>query len=178
MLPPIGSRPPGVDPTQRRMDRNMERFMRTPQGAAMQAQAGMKVQERQQMIQPVPLGNTGQFVIPLTGQVLNPETGEMRQMTPEEAAGLGLEPVEATPDGRVKYGRPQPGKPAAPTRLQFIKGEYLPGSEEKTPDQWADPLTGLVWNVGDPTPPEVLARQQGGGGAAAPAGGGGYNPFQ
>jgi hypothetical protein len=97
---------------QANLARQMERLSRTPQGAMFfakqqqqMAEGSQKVRDRQAMIQPVPLGTTGQFIIPLTGQVINPETGSTRQMTPEEAQAMGLVPMSV--EGQtVRYGRP------------------------------------------------------------------------
>jgi hypothetical protein len=106
---------------QANLARQMERLSRTPEGAmllAEQQQGSRKVAERQQMIQPVPLGDTGQFIIPLTGQVINPETGGTRQMTPEEAQAMGLVAIESK-NGVVTYGQP---KVAGAPRTAVIKG--------------------------------------------------------
>jgi hypothetical protein len=106
---------------QANLARQMERLSRTPEGAmllAQQQQGSRKVAERQQMIQPVPLGDTGQFIIPLTGQVINPETGGTRQMTPEEAQAMGLVAIESK-NGVVTYGQP---KVAGAPRTAVIKG--------------------------------------------------------
>lgn len=106
---------------QANLARQMERLSRTPEGAqflAQQQQGSRKVAERQQMIQPVPLGDTGQFIIPLTGQVINPETGSTRQMTPEEAQAMGLVAIESK-NGVVTYGQP---KVAGAPRTAVIKG--------------------------------------------------------
>lgn len=161
--------------------------MRSPEGAMMimqqqqeVARTGQKVAERQQMIQPIPLGDTGQFVIPLTGQVFNPETGDQRQMSMAEADSLGLE-LESVQNGVMKFVRKgarnsQPDRP-----FQFLKGEPLAGGE-MSPDRWSDPYTGKVWNANDPVPEEVKAARRN----AAPATNGGgdvaaakptYNPF-
>ena len=106
---------------QANLARQMERLSRTPEGAMFlgkQQQGSRKVAERQQMIQPVPLGDTGQFIIPLTGQVINPETGGTRQMTPEEAQAMGLVAIESK-NGVVTYGQP---KVAGAPRTAVIKG--------------------------------------------------------
>jgi hypothetical protein len=164
---------------QANLARQMERLSRTPEGAmllAEQQQGSRKVAERQQMIQPVPLGTTGQFIIPLTGQVINPETGSTRQMTPEEAQAMGLVPIESK-NGVVTYGQPK----AATTRgYQLIPG--TPTADGTTPAQNYDPYTGTTWNVGDPVPPNVTAARAAPTTAPASASGASpkkpYNPFE
>jgi hypothetical protein len=110
---------------QANLARQMERLSRTPEGAMLlakqqqqMAEGSQKVRDRQAMIQPVPLGTTGQFIIPLTGQVINPETGSTRQMTPEEAQAMGLVAIESK-NGVVTYGQP---KVAGAPRTAVIKG--------------------------------------------------------
>jgi hypothetical protein len=165
---------------QANLARQMERLSRTPEGAMLLAkqqneiaEGSQKVRDRQAMIQPVPLGTTGQFIIPLTGQVINPQTGSTRQMTPEEAQAMGLVPIESK-NGVVTYGRPK----AATTRgYQLIPGTY-DAEGNLTPDRLFDSYTGETWNQGDPPPPAVTASR------TAPASASGaspkkpYNPFE
>ena len=108
-----------------RVERNQERFLRSPQGAAYVleqqqglAQSGQKLQERMAMIQPVPVGDQGDYVIPLTGQYFSARDGAARQMTAEEAKALGLEAIESK-NGVITYGRP---KVAGAPRTAVIKG--------------------------------------------------------
>jgi hypothetical protein len=99
-------------------------------------------------------------------------------MTPEEARELNLEPIEATPDGKVKYGRAAVGSQSGATRFQLIKGE-LGLNNQKSPDRIFDPLSGMVWNEGDPVPEAVqAARRPAGAQPAAAAAKPTYNPFQ
>jgi hypothetical protein len=154
----------------------MERLSRTPEGAMFlgkQQQGSRKVAERQQMIQPVPLGDTGQFIIPLTGQVINPETGGTRQMTPEEAQAMGLVPIESK-NGVVTYGQPK----AATTRgYQLIPGTY-DDEGNLTPDRLFDSYTGETWNQGDPPPPAVTASRTAPSSASGASPKKPYNPFE
>jgi len=187
--------------TQRALQRNTERLMRSPEGAvlAMQqgqeaARSGQKVQERMDMINPIPVGETGDYIIPLTGQYINGKTGETRQGTIAEMRALGLEP-ESAENGVVKYGKPKtPQQGKGP--FELIKGELIFGADgvaQTAPDRVFDAYTGLLWNAGDPIPPEVQAARRAAAATAAPAsagaGAGGanvaaaggqtpYNPFQ
>jgi hypothetical protein len=102
------------------MERNIERFLRTPEGAMFALKQGTedaRMQQRMEMTQPVPLGETGDFVVPLTGQVIQRQ-GDSRQMTPEEAQRLGLVAIESK-NGVVTYGQ---RKVAGAPRTAVIKG--------------------------------------------------------
>ena len=160
--------------------RERERLSRTPQGAMFlaeqqqqMAEGSQKVRDRQAMIQPVPLGTTGQFIIPLTGQVINPETGSTRQMTPEEAQAMGLVAIESK-NGVVTYGQPK----AATTRgYQLIPGTY-DAEGNLTPDRLFDSYTGEIWNQGDPPPPAVTASRPAPSSASGASPKKPYNPFE
>ena len=167
-----------------RVERNQERFLRSPQGAAYVleqqqglAQSGQKLQERMAMIQPVPVGDQGDYVIPLTGQYFSARDGAARQMTPEEAKALGMEAIESK-NGVITYGRPKAGT----TRGYQLIPSSFDNQGNATPERNYDPYTGTTWNVGDPVPPNVTAARAAPT-AAPPAAGGAspkqpYNPFQ
>jgi len=117
VLPPNA---PGGLPMIPGMERNIERFLRTPEGAMFALKQGTedaRMQQRMEMTQPVPLGETGDFVVPLTGQVIQRQ-GDSRQMTPEEAQRLGLVAIESK-NGVVTYGQ---RKVAGAPRTAVIKG--------------------------------------------------------
>jgi hypothetical protein len=156
-LPQLPGLPAMRPSTQQRLDRNQERFLRTPEGAQFAMQSGQKVQERMGMIQPVPVGDSGDFIIPLTGQYVS-ANGQQRQMTPDEASEFGLV-AQSAENGVIRYGRPD----TQTTRsggFQLVPGTY-DAEGNLAPARVFDTYTGLSWNEGDPVPQESIAARGG-----------------
>jgi hypothetical protein len=172
VLPPTA---PGGLPMIPGMERNIERFLRTPEGAMFALKQGTedaRMQQRMEMTQPVPLGETGDFVVPLTGQVIKRDGGT-RQMTPEEAQRLGLVPLESK-NGVITYGKPKAG--GGTSRLTYIpEVPSAVAGQPGTPARVFDPATGEFWEAGQPRPSRPSAEV---GGAQTEAPAAPYNPFQ
>jgi hypothetical protein len=172
VLPPTT---PGGLPMIPGMERNIERFLRTPQGAMFALEQGTedaRMRQRMEMTQPVPLGDTGDFVVPFTGQVIQRQ-GDSRQMTPEEAQRLGLVPLESK-NGVITYGKPKAG--GGTSRLTYIpEVPSAVAGQPGTPARVFDPATGEFWEAGQPRPSRPSAEV---GGAQTEAPAAPYNPFQ
>jgi hypothetical protein len=172
VLPPTT---PGGLPMIPGMERNIERFLRTPQGAMFALEQGTedaRMRQRMEMTQPVPLGDTGDFVVPFTGQVIQRQ-GDSRQMTPEEAQRFGLVPLESK-NGVITYGKPKAS--GGTSRLTYIpEVPSAVAGQPGTPARVFDPATGEFWDAGQPRPSRPSAEV---GGAQTESPAAPYNPFQ
>lgn len=110
---PIGAMP-GINPAvQARMDRSLERFMRTPQGMRMAMEQQMQANEGNVVgADMLPVGDSGFVPVVRDAQGRQrmaggfiPNSRATPQMTPDQAREMGLVPVSSE-NGVIRYGRP------------------------------------------------------------------------